>query len=381
MLGDLDVTQPLHNIDFEVLKRAVEASRSPLIITDNSLPDNQIIYSNQAFLDLTGYGLTEVIGKNCRFLQGVETDKSTVKQLRDAVKNGTYVRVTLKNYRKNGEAFWNDLVMSPVTNAKGKTTHFLGMQLDITERITANEQLQAKSEELERSNHELEQFTYATSHDLQEPLRMINSYIQLLNKRYGDKLDEDALTFLGFATEGAERMQELINDLLSLSKVSSSENRFTQVDISKTVDRALQNLRMSIEESNAQIIVEDLPELSVDASQIAQLFQNLIGNAIKYRRKDATPKIAISAKKRENSYIFSVSDNGIGIPKEHFERVFTIFQRLHTRTEYAGNGIGLSICSKIIDKHDGKIWVESISGKGSTFYFSLPIKREAAQNG
>lgn len=381
MTGDLDVAQPLRNINFEVLQRVVEASRSPLIITDNSLADNPIIYSNQAFLDLTGYGLSEIIGKNCRFLQGAETDKSTVKQLRDAVQNGTYVRVTLKNYHKNGEAFWNDLVMSPVTNAEGKTTHFLGMQLDITDRITANEQLQAKSEELERSNHELEQFTYATSHDLQEPLRMINSYIQLLNKRYGDKLDEDAQTFLGFATEGAERMQELINDLLSLSKVSSSENRFMQVDIGKTVDRALQNLRMSTEESNAQITVNELPELNVDATQISQLFQNLIGNAIKYRHKDTAPQITISAKKHKNSYVFSVADNGIGIPKEHFERVFTIFQRLHTRTEYPGNGIGLSICSKIIDKHGGKIWVESITGKGSTFYFSLPVKREAANHG
>jgi PAS domain S-box-containing protein len=372
----MQIDHPIDNLSFDTLKTLFDASRSPLIVTDNQREDNPIIYSNQAFLDLTGYDMTDIIGHNCRFLQGEDSDSQTVAQLRDGVKNCEYVRVTLKNYRKDGTPFWNDLVMSPIKDSKGVTTHFMGMQLDITERIDAELALEQKSNDLEASNHELEQFTYATSHDLQEPLRMVNSYVQLLKNRYDDKLDDDAKVFLDYAAEGADRMQQLINDLLTLSRVSNESDRFKTINMSVPVGRAVSNLKMSIEESNATITVEKLPSANVDPVQITQLFQNLISNALKYQQPGAQPVITITARKEGTSYIYSVTDNGIGIPQNHFERIFVIFQRLHTRSEYPGTGVGLAICKKIVDRHGGQIWVESAEGSGSTFSFTLSNGRE-----
>ena len=371
----LNSVHPLENVSVETLKQAFEASRNPMIITDTSLPDNPIVYTNQAFLTLTGYNMDEIIGKNCRFLQGSDTEKSDVQSLHEAVSTGTSIRTVIKNYTKDGSEFYNDLVVSPIKNKDGKTTHFVGMQLDITERMHARQELQRKARELEEANHELEQFTYAASHDLQEPLRMVTSYLQLLEKRYGKSLDEDAITFLNFASEGAERMQTLIYDLLSLSRISSDDDRYRMSDMNEIVKRALESLKVSIRESGAEVRVGTLPSLPVDPSQMAQLFQNLIGNAIKYRQSSVKPVISITAKRGRNAYTFGVTDNGIGIDKQHFERIFVVFQRLHTRSEYGGTGIGLAICSRIIERHGGRIWVESELGKGSTFKFSVPINR------
>lgn len=379
MAPQLSSISPLQNVGVETLIAAVESSRSPLILTDYLRDDNPIIYSNQAFLELTGYDMDDVIGHNCRFLQGEDTDQDTIAELRDAVKYSKSVRVTLKNYKKDGTPFWNDLLMSPITDASGKTTHFLGMQLDITERIETQNSLRAKTAELEASNKELEQFTYATSHDLQEPLRMISSYLQLITKRYGDKLDNDGHTFLGYATEGAERMQTLIYDLLSLSKITTTKDSFKQIAMEQVVERALFNLKLVIEESHADIRIETLPEVRVDVVQMTQLFQNLISNAIKYRQPDVRPIVTISAQEQRDRYVFSVSDNGIGIPKKQFKRIFFVFQRLHTHAEYEGTGIGLAICGKIVDRHGGTIWVESEEGKGSTFKFSLPKNEGSVQ--
>lgn len=375
MTSTLDAHTPINNISVETLKLTFEASRSPLILTDNRLPDNPIVYSNQAFLDLTGYSMKDVIGKNCRFLQGDDSDEKMVKKLRSAVKDQDSVRVTLKNYRKDGAYFWNDLIVSPIKDENGETTHFLGMQLDITDRMNTEDYLRQKTAELEKSNTELEQFTYAASHDLQEPLRMINSYIQLFTKRYGENLEPDAKTFLGFATEGAERMQDLINDLLTLSRVSDDQERYRSIKMNETAERAIDNLQMLINETGADVKVGDLPMMCVDPGQMVQLFQNLISNAIKYRTTDTKPKISITADEHEKGFVFTVKDNGIGISKKHFERIFVIFQRLHTRSEYPGTGVGLAICSKIIDRHNGRIWVESTEGKGSAFKFIIPLRR------
>lgn len=371
----LDTVNSINNLTDPLLKRAFEASRSPLIVTDSLRPDNPIIYSNQAFLDLCGYDLDEVIGRNCRFLQGDDSDKEAVATLREAVKQGTDARVTLKNYRKDGTPFWNDLIMSPIKDDSGTVTHFVGMQLDITDRMEAQQALVAKTEQLEQSNHELEQFTYATSHDLQEPLRMINSYLQLIRKRYGKEFDEDGNTFLDFASEGADRMQALINDLLTLSRLSDDSGRYRDIAIREVVDRSLDNLKLLTEETGAELTIGRLPTMCVDPVQLTQLFQNLINNAIKYRRPGEAPQVDISARKDGGSYIFTVKDNGIGIEPKHFDRVFTIFQRLHTRSEYPGTGIGLTICAKIVKRHGGTIWVESEPGKGSSFKFSIPVER------
>jgi NO-binding membrane sensor protein with MHYT domain/nitrogen-specific signal transduction histidine kinase len=241
----------------------------------------------------------------------------------------------------------------------------------ISQLELAKQALQCKSEELARSNAELEQFAYVASHDLQEPLRMVASYTQLLARRYQGKLDRDADEFIGFAVDGATRMQTLIRDLLSYSRVMTQGRSLQPVDTRHAFDAACENLHKAIEESGVAVSVGALPVIHADATQMTQLFQNLLGNALKYRNEH-TPRIHVDAKPAEKSWLFSVEDNGIGIEPQYFERIFQMFQRLHTREKYSGTGIGLAICRRIVERHGGRIWVESAPGRGSTFLFAIP---------
>jgi PAS domain S-box-containing protein len=225
--------------------------------------------------------------------------------------------------------------------------------------------------ELKRSNADLEQFAYVASHDLQEPLRMVASYTQLLAKRYKGKLDADADDFIGFAVEGANRMQRLIQDLLAYSRVTTQGHGFEQVDCHALLEEVLDNLRLAIEESRVVVTSNTLPTVIADGAQLGQLFQNLIGNAIKFRSEEP-PRVSVSAEHRTNEWLFSVRDNGIGIDPQYAGRIFVVFQRLHDREEYPGTGIGLAICKRIVERHGGRIWVESKLGEGATFYFTLP---------
>jgi signal transduction histidine kinase len=239
-------------------------------------------------------------------------------------------------------------------------------------RRQAEIDLAKKAEELTRSNADLEQFAYVASHDLQEPLRMVAAYTQLLAERYTGKLDENADKFLGYASEGALRMQVLIQDLLAFSRVGRNAVAGA-VDCNAVLKEVVQTLSATIEESKAIVTFGELPEIWAERTQMSQVFQNLIGNAIKFHGPEP-PMIAIQAEKADDHWLFSVSDNGIGIPPECAENIFVVFQRLHARTEYPGNGIGLAICKKIIERYGGRIWVESREGSGSTFKFILPIR-------
>lgn len=232
---------------------------------------------------------------------------------------------------------------------------------------------------LAQSNKELEQFAYITSHDLREPLRMITSFLQLLQRRYEDKLDEDANEFIEFAVAGAKRLDNMTNDLLSYSRIASSKRQLKLVNFEEVLKETLQNLKIPIEENNAIITHEPLPTIKGDAKLKVQLFQNIIGNALKYR-SEKTPEIHISAKKENDHYLFSIKDNGIGMSQEHLKKIFTIFQRLHTHEEYEGTGIGLAIAQKIVHQQGGTIWAKSEPGKGSTFYFTIPIKPTKLMN-
>lgn len=236
------------------------------------------------------------------------------------------------------------------------------------------EELQKVSKELARSNKELEQFAYVVSHDLQEPLRMVSSYMQLLERRYKGKLDTSADEFIGYAVDGASRMREMINALLSYARVGTRGKPFEPIDCKEILNLVLTDLKLAIEESEAVITYDSLPTIMGDNVQLKQLFQNLIGNAIKFRREKEPPRINLLARENGDYWLFSLHDNGIGIDPQYVERVFQIFQRLHTQKEYPGTGIGLAICKKIVERHGGRIWVESKLNVGSIFYFTIPKK-------
>jgi light-regulated signal transduction histidine kinase (bacteriophytochrome) len=241
---------------------------------------------------------------------------------------------------------------------------------DITERKHAERELHLVMDELKRSNEELQQFAYVASHDLQEPLRMIASYVQLLSRRYKGKLDADADEFINYAVDGALRMQRLINDLLAYSRVGTQGKAFEPTDCEQILTQALANLQLAIEDNHADITHTPLPTVMGDPVQLIGLFQNLIGNALKFHGS-ASPQIHIAAEQDNQRWLFSVRDNGIGIAAEHIDRIFIIFKRLHTSTEYPGTGIGLAICKKVVERHGGNIWVDSAVGQGSTFHFYL----------
>jgi signal transduction histidine kinase len=228
-----------------------------------------------------------------------------------------------------------------------------------------------RTADLQRSNEELEQFAYVVSHDLQEPLRMVTQYLQLLERRYPDKLDQNARDFIGFAKDGAERMQALIKALLEYSRVGTRPKQFGPVEAEKAFQDALDNLTVMVQENDARVTHDPLPSVQGDQVQLTQLFQNLIGNAIKFRNPEA-PAVHVGAARQNGQWQFHVRDNGIGIASKDFDRIFVVFQRLHTRNRYTGTGIGLAACKKIVDRHGGKIWVESQPGSGATFYFTLP---------
>jgi PAS domain S-box-containing protein len=272
--------------------------------------------------------------------------------------------------RADGRQEWIRWKINPWKGDRGEISGIIMDTNVITERKQAKEELQRLNEELSRSNRDLEMFAYVASHDLQEPLRAVNSYTQLLARKYQSHLDAKADKYIGYIVEGATRMQQLINDLLEFSRVGTRGKELVPTNCEVILKQVLANLRVAIAESHATITHTPLPTVLGDEIQLIQLLQNLIGNAIKFRREEP-PHIHISAARQEKEWLFSVRDNGIGLEPEYFDRIFTIFQRLHSRSEYSGTGIGLAVCKKIVERHGGRIWVESELGVGTTFYFTL----------
>ena len=279
-------------------------------------------------------------------------------ELRLRRKDGTYI------YTENAGVYFLDQNMQPY--------RAIGVLRDINARKKAEEMLKSKLEELSRSNEELEQFAFISSHDMKEPLRIITSYLQLLQRKYQGNLDDKADKYIHFAVDGASRMQDLINDLLEFSRVTTTTREPEFTDCEFILNQVLSNLSLIIRDNKATLSHGSLPEVMADPFQLVQVFQNLIFNGIEFHSEES-PKIHISAEEKTNEWLFSVQDNGIGIEPQHFERIFEIFKRLHTREVYSGTGIGLAICKKVVERHGGRIWVESELGKGSTFYFTLPI--------
>jgi PAS domain S-box-containing protein len=352
----------------ERLAAVVESSDDAII---GKTLDGVITTWNHGAEKVFGYSSAEAVGKTIHMLVPPERANEEPDILARIGRGESVEHFETIRVRKDGTYIDVSTTVSPIRDSSGAIVGVSKVARDISERKRAERRLADKVEELARSNRDLEQFAYAASHDLQEPLRMVASYTQLLAERYGGKLDENADKFLGYAREGALRMQVLIRDLLAFSRVVQAGVTGKNVDCDVALEEALQSLTAAIEESGAVVTHTALPNVWADQTQMAQVFQNLIGNAIKFRN-GAPPKCAVSVEKSGRNWLFSVSDNGIGIAPEDAGNIFVAFQRLHARTEYPGNGIGLAICKKIIEHYGGTIWVESQVGQGSTFKFTLP---------
>ena len=348
----------------------LEAAPDAMVVVN---PAGEIVLLNVQAEKQFGYHRDELVGQKMKniipegFAERLIAD--ALRSAEDALAQQIGTGIELTGRRKNGSDFPIEIMLSPLESAEGILV--TAAIRDITTRKTAEAHLLQKVEELNRSNEELGQFAYIASHDLQEPLRMVASYTQLLSRRYKGKLDKDADEFIAFAVDGASRMQRLIQDLLAYSRVGTKGRDLIETSGENGLQQALVNLRGAIEESGALVTHDPLPVVLADESQLIQLFQNLVGNAIKYQGT-GIPRVHISAAADGNKkWMFSVTDNGLGIDPQYFEKIFGMFQRLHKREEFAGTGIGLAICKKIVERHGGTISVESQAGHGATFRFAL----------
>jgi PAS domain S-box-containing protein len=342
--------------------------------------DLNITYVSPSIHNLGGFTAEELIGQSARITVTADSFQRGLQLLADELDQEGSLEppdpnrsriLEFEQVGKDGSIIPVEVRISFLRDAAGQPTGILGVTRDITERKRAEEQLRRYAAELERSNQELQQFAYVASHDLQEPLRMVTSYLQLLERRYQGQLDADADEFIHFAVDGAQRMYELIRGLLAYSRVGTHGGPFVPVDCEEIVGQVLDNLQIVIGENQATVTYDPLPTVRADPTQMAQLFQNLIGNALKFRGQ-RPPEIHVGAEWQGDEWLFRVCDNGIGIEIQYAERIFVIFQRLHTREEYPGTGIGLALCKRIVERHGGRIWVESEPGQGSCFFFTLP---------
>ncbi|MGF7118572.1 PAS domain-containing sensor histidine kinase [Methanobacterium oryzae] len=352
--------------------RTLSENSPDLIIRINK--DLKYLYVNSTIEKHTGKPPEFYIGKTIDEIELPEKYTSYFKKnYLKLFKTGVEIHDEYEFPAISGLRFFKTSVV-PEYNAKGEVETALVLTRDITERKELEDNLNEMVGELERSNRELQQFAYIISHDLQEPLRTVTSFTQLLEMRYKGKLDKDADEFIGYIVDGSIRMKQMIQDLLEFSRVTTKGGEFKPTNIEKLLKQTLSSIKTVIDENNAEITYDSLPIVIADDKQIQRVFQNLILNAIKFKKPNEPPKIHVSSTKDEenNEYVFSISDNGIGIEKQYFDRIFAIFQRLHTREEYAGTGIGLSVVKRTIERHGGRIWVESEVGKGSTFYFTIP---------
>lgn len=369
-------------------RRLFETAQDGILILDAET--GQVVDANPFMKELLGYSQEEFLGRKLWEIgpfKGEDASKSAFAELQV---NDRLHYEGLPLEAKDGRRVEVEFISNAYLV---DTTRFIQCNIrDITERMRVNQALETANKEmafqveekgkradelvminaeLARSNAELEQFAYVATHDLQEPLRAVASCVQLLQKRYEGQLDEKAQEFITHAVDGTKRMQTLINDLLAYSRISTDAQVFASTNCEMALQEALANLMVAISESGAVVTQDALPMVNGDATQLTQLFQNLVGNALKFRG-ERPPEIHIGAVRNNGDWRFSVADNGIGMEPQYFERVFLVFQRLHTRKEYQGTGIGLAICKKVVERHGGRIWAESELGQGATFCFTIP---------
>ncbi|SFU46305.1 PAS domain S-box-containing protein [Pustulibacterium marinum] len=333
--------------------------------------DGNIVNWNKGAERIKGYSAREIIGKNFRRFypqRDLDFGKPDV-ILEKAHLEG---RAEDEGYRvkKDGSLFWGSVTITAIHNDENVVTGYVKLTRDLTERKLAEEALINHTKEIEQKNKELEQYTYIASHDLQEPLRTVTNFVKLFEEEYQQQLDDTGMLYLDFISKATGRMSELVKGLLDYSRIGQKKN-LEVVNCKELVLNIVDDLSELIEDNNAKILVDELPEIKAYSIELRLLFQNLISNAIKFRKPDIAPKIIISAQLKRDGWEFYVRDNGIGIEERYLDRIFVMFQRLHEREEYDGTGIGLAHCKKIVELHQGKISVISKIGKGSTFYFTL----------
>jgi PAS domain S-box-containing protein len=331
--------------------------------------DSVYVSCNPLYAEDLGIKSSEIAGKTDFDFYPSELAEKYIEDDKRIIRTGEGETIDEQYMIDEGE-FWVRTTKKVVTNEHGDTLGILGIFEDITQRKMADTQLRNIMAELVRSNNELEQFAYVASHDLQEPLRMISSYVQLLQRRYEGKLDKDADDFIHYAVDGVERMQRLIDDLLVYSRVNTRGQPFTETDLNEVLKGVLLDLSPTIKKSGATVTHEKLPVIMADPTQMGQVLLNLIGNALKFHGAEA-PEVHLRSDRTEEGWTFTVADNGIGIDQKFHERIFVIFQRLHGATQYKGTGIGLAVTKKIVERHRGRIWVDSNPGMGSIFRFTI----------
>lgn len=364
MPNDCFVTLPENEIN--VIKSVLDA-HAGIVVTGK---DGHIEYVNNRFCGMCKYTAEELMGRDLRLINSNYHAAEFMRAMWCTIVQGKVWKGEFRNRAKDGSIYWVNATIVPMLDSQGTPYRYAAIHTEVTEYKEMKQKMEERVAELARSNDELEQFAYVVTHDLQEPLRAISSFTQLLKKYCDQQLDERANQLIGHVIDGTTRMQSLIDDLLTYAQVNTDQTMMN-VDCAKLLTNILADLSITLNENNIVVTYDKLPVIKGIPFQIVQLFNNLIGNAIKFRR-DQQPTVHVGVKEDQDEWIFSVTDNGIGMEAHYWERIFRVFQRLHSRREYAGTGIGLAICKKVVDCHKGRIWVKSEPDVGSTFYFTIP---------
>lgn len=372
----------LSGLELGHLKSAIDEA-AIVAITDNK---GVITYVNKKFCAISKYSADELIGKTHKVINSGHHPKEFFVEMWKTIASGKVWEGEIRNRAKDGGHYWVHTTIVPFMGEDGRPEQYVAVRYEITERVQAQEQLRIHSRKLEISNRELQDFASVAAHDLQEPLRKIQSFSDRLQSKIGEALTDEARDYLGRILASAARMQTLINDLLTYSRVTTKAQPFVAVDLNHIISQVVSDLEIRIEQTNGKVEYANLPMLEADPTQMRQLFQNLISNALKFHRAGTPPVVQVEAKAvhlpshSRGGFEIRIRDNGIGFDEKYLDRIFTIFQRLHGRFEYEGTGIGLAVCRKIVDRHGGLITARSTPGTGSEFVVTLPLTQKWEEN-
>lgn len=362
----VSATRELSNIRHALDQSAIVA------ITDRA---GKIIHVNDKFCEISKYPREQLLGQNHRIINSGHHSRDFFVEMWKTISGGKIWEGEIRNRAKDGSYYWVNTTIVPFLDDKKEPYQYVSIRYEITQRKTAEEQLRVYADRLERSNQELQDFASVAAHDLQEPLRKIQAFGDRLRTKYKPELGEEGRDFLDRMLASAGRMRKLIDDLLTYSRVTTQAKPFARTDLNQVIHEVLSDLEHRIEQVQGKVEVQKLPIIEADALQMRQLFQNLIANALKFHQKDTAPVIHVGATLQGGKCVISVSDNGIGFEDKYLDRIFTIFQRLHGKQEYEGTGVGLAVCRRIAERHQGTITAKSSPGQGATFFVSLPILR------